>query len=355
MYKQVEKPKENKSRAVANPVTRKINGIKQREKYSKEYHQYHIQKKEKDLTKDSKQRPENLFRSASLRNSPIMQAKRTNKEPTTKDIEFIEENKQDLKGYKETDGKENWSQAKKEYDTTKTKTDQKLTTLDSRLKALGKENEESTTIKANSIENVVKSENTFNELYSTKIEEGSDGKYNIGSQGLATKEEKKARDNDKGKKYNNTSYYGTADVKEGTIDVDWSFKADDEAPSDEKLNLNKILWLQYEAALAKDSNNEMEDITNEPRKTLNEIRVNVIINETTNRLLYMAQENEDEEDEDKTYVPTDEEFAVAVGSPSGIASYWLLYEQAYLLNKTYASIYADGVSNLTIKYKKYKE
>ena len=68
----------------------------------------------------------------------------------------------------------------------------------------------------------------------------------------------------------------------------------------------------------------------------------------------MAQENNDTENKSKTYAPTVDEFSVAVGSPSGIASYWLLYEQVYLLNKTYASIDASGVSNLTIKYKNFE-
>lgn len=295
-----------------------------------------------------------------------IQLRRTNPEPTAEDSKFIDGHSDELQGFqkvakplkKARKGKEklddealnkleaedvkrvkaNWNAALDEYKVDLSKGKSKVSNLDALLTSIkpGEDRKMSEDRLVNEQKWASNYKSTAPRLHDKK------GKY-PNTYEVKTRGNPTGYTGDLGPE-EDAQYENFFNVEQGRIHADYNMGTSDHVEGNNKLKNNNILWMQYRAAVQSATGQKELPGQQEALKRLQSVSQHTIINHHTNRTLYFTQNNGEPITTNRSHARGTDEFAAILQSPNGVATYWLLMEQADLLRKTVDQAHVRGAS-----------
>ncbi len=198
----------------------------------------------------------------------------------------------------------------------------------------------------------------FNANYSNTLENKTNDKYHVSSEGYDSANAQKPvvpTGQNKG------NYSNLFDLGKGTIHAKWNFGAeldrdtgqvlyykDDALGAKKGVNNSEILWQQYK--LAAKQKYQTDNEVKQAMKSITRIKRETVINDETKETVYMAYpDGEDWDTTKKEWQPGQEEFFAILGTPNAKSSVFFLKDHMDEIEKTIRQIKTSGGS-LKIDY-----
>ncbi len=289
--------------------------------------------------------------SSLIHQGAALQRRRSKNVHTSDELAYVKGHNDGIDAYDTSETEDTiWGKANTAYTRDVVKGKSKVQLLDTRIDTL-KDVDKKTAEQLKITQSRTGAEQNWGDYYESqvgdKIDDGSsdyDKMIGIKSKGY---EEKKGPLHPRDKPEKDPDYKNYFKVDTGEIHADENWGEYDNSGG--KIKNNKVLWMQYRAAIAKETGKGDLSEQTESLKKLQSISRHTIINRHTNRNIFMSFDNGKAEGS-KTWTPGTDEFAAILQSPNALSSFWMLYEEADVLDKKIKDIKSDGDSQLQINF-----
>lgn len=279
-----------------------------------------------------------------------LQRQRSKGVPTGDEIAYVKGHPKGIDAYDATETDDTiWGKSHTAYTRDVAKGKSKVQLLETRLSKL-KDVDEKAAEELKITQSRTSAEQNWGDYYESKVGDKIDDSSNDYDKMIGIKSkgyEKKSNEAVRAEPDADPDYKNYFKVDTGEVHADENWGEYDDAG--EKIKNNKVIWRQYRAAIEKETGqSSLSDQTTELKK-LQSISRHTVINKHTNRNIFMSFDAGKAEGS-KTWAPGTDEFSAILQSPNALSSFWILYEEADVLDKKIKDIKSEGDSELKINF-----